>query len=122
EAYKASRIATTWAERDAFIFKRLAAWAAVEGDANAGRLIEAYLRGTSRTRYWEADNSPELVRFYVKRWNRLSLPTRRALEKAIVAGMLPKHIAAFTKPGNRAYARALYTTRELARIRTAGGR
>jgi|GEM_PF-1265759 len=122
ETHKASRIATIWAERDALIFKRLAAWTAVEGDPNAARLIETYLRGTSRTRYWESDNSPELVRFYVKRWNQLAPPTRRVLEQAITAGMLPKRIQIFTKPGHRAYARALYTARELARIRTAGGR
>jgi len=122
DKHKSSRIATIWAQRDAFIFKRLAAWTAVEGDANATQLIETYLRGTSRSRYWEADNSPEIVRFYVKRWNILAAPTRRVLEQAIVAGMSPERIRIFTTPGHRAYARALYTTRELARIRTAGGR
>ena len=122
DAHKASRIATIWAERDPLIFKRLAAWTAVEGDPNAARLIETYLRNTSRTRYWQSDNSPELVRIYVKRWNQLMPSTRRALEQAISAGMLPERIRIFAKPGNRAYARALYTTRELVRIRTAGGR
>jgi len=122
DAHKASRIATIWAERDAFIFKRLAAWTAVEGDPNATQLTETYLRSTSRGRYWNSDNSPEIVRFYVKRWNLLAPTTRRVLEQAIGAGMLPERVRIFTKPGHRAYARALYTTRELARIRTAGGR
>jgi hypothetical protein len=122
DARRASRIATTWAERDALIFKRLAAWAAIEGDRASANLIECYLRGTNRTRYWQSDNSPELVRFYCKRWNRLAPQTRRVIERALLAGMLPKIIGRNKRRGARAYARALYTTRELARIRTAGGR
>ncbi|MBC9033012.1 SIR2 family protein [Sphingomonas sp. JC676] len=122
DAHRAARIATAWAERDALIFKRLAAWTAIEGDSAPARVIELYLRDTTRTRYWESDNSPELVRFYCKRWNKLASRTRQAVEHAILAGMLPEVIQRIAQRGSRAYARALYTTRELARIRTAGGR
>lgn len=122
DLHKASHIATIWAERKALIFKRMAAWTAIEGDEGSAVRIERYLRNTSRSRYWSTDNSPELVRFYCKRWNKLSPATRRSLEQAIVAGMLPQIIQRMSKSGDRNYARALYTTRELARIRTAGGR
>lgn len=122
DAARASRVATAWAHRDALIFKRLAAWAATEGDRPATDLVERYLRDTNRSRYWQSNNSPELVRFYCKHWNRLSKQTRAAIENAILAGMRPSIIRQIARPGHRAYARALYTTRELARIRTAGGR
>lgn len=122
DAGRASRIAREWAERDAFIFKRLAAWTASEGDRLTGALIERYLRDTTRTRYWASDNSPEMVRFYCRGWNNLSRATRSAIEGAILAGMLPDIIQRIARSGSRAYARALYTARELARIRSAGGR
>ena len=122
DARRASRIAVVWAERDPLIFKRLAAWAAIEGEIEAERVVEGYLRETTRARYWQSDNSPELVRFYCKRWNRLAPQTRKAIEHALIAGMPPDMIQRIARPGNRAYARALYSTRELVRIQTAGGR
>ncbi|MER8905208.1 SIR2 family protein [Mesorhizobium sp. M0772] len=122
DARRASRIATVWIERDPLIFKRLAAWAATEGDNASATLVERYLLDTNRTRYWQSDNSPELVRFYCKRWNHLAPETRHAIERAILAGMLPEVIHRIATRGNRDHARALYTTRELVRIRTAGGR
>lgn len=119
---RAARISSAWGERDALIFKRLAAWTAVEGDARTFAMTEAYLRGTNRTRYWNSDNCPELVRFYCRCWNDLASPTRLAIERAILSGMMPETIQRIARPGHRRYARAVYCVRELARIITAGGR
>ena len=119
---RASNIAAAWCDREPMIFKRLAAWAAIEGDRETDRRIERYLRGTTRQRYWQSDNCSELVRYYCRRWNRLVPATRRKIERAILAGMLPDVINRIAQKGNRSYARALYTARELARIRSAGGR
>ncbi|WP_197279296.1 SIR2 family protein [Novosphingobium sp. AAP1] len=121
DALRAARISSAWGERDAIIFKRLAAWTAVEGEARAFALTEAYLRSTTRTRYWASDKCPEIVRFYCRSWNALGPPTRRAIERAILSGMMPDAIQRIARRGHRRYARALYSVRELARIRTAGG-
>ena len=119
---RAARISSAWGERDALIFKRLAAWAAVEGEPRAFALIEAYLRDTTRVRYWVSDHCPEIVRFYCRSWNALGPTTRLAIERAILSGMLPDIIQRIARRGHRRYARALYSARELARIQTAGGR
>jgi hypothetical protein len=63
-----------------------------------------------------------LVRFYCRRWNGLAAHTRARIERAIFAGPPAERIRAFADRGRRRYARSLYTVRELARIRTAGGR
>lgn len=60
----AGGIAATWAERDAMIFKRIAAWSAtISKRGPAGAAIERYLQSTTRERYWSGDDNPELVRF-----------------------------------------------------------
>jgi hypothetical protein len=63
-----------------------------------------------------------LVRFYCRRWNKLAAQTRARIERAIFAGPPAETIRAFARRGRRRYARSLCTVRELARIRTAGGR
>lgn len=119
---KAARIARDWAERDAMIFKRIGAWAATVSTVGPTESIEAYLQGTTRARYWASDNNAELVRFYCRRWNILTQRTRLRIEGAILAGLPPEAVQRFAPPGRRRYARVLRTVRELARIRTAGGR
>lgn len=119
---RATRIASGWVERDAMIFKRLGAWAATNDNAGQSVNIERYLRATTRARYWSSDHNAELVRFYCRSWNRLAVHTRKRIEEAILAGMLPDVIQRIAQPGDRRHTRALYTARELARIRTAGGR
>nr|WP_237684442.1 SIR2 family protein [Pseudaminobacter soli] len=122
DPHRATRIATGWAERDEMIFKRLGAWAATVTDVGPSKSIEDYLRRTTRPRYWSSDNTAELVRFYCRRWNSLAERTRKQIEDVILAGLPPEIVRRFARPVDRAYTRALYTARELARIRTAGGR
>jgi SIR2-like domain len=117
----AARIAGDWSQRDAIIFKRLGAWAATVSSAGPAAAIEEYLSGTSRARYWSSDHTAELVRFYCRRWNDLAARTRARIERAIFAGPPAETIRAFGR-GRRRYVRSLYTVRELARIRTSGGR
>jgi hypothetical protein len=117
----AARIAGDWSQRDAIIFKRLGAWAATVSSAGPAAAIKEYLSGTSRARYWSSDHTAELVRFYCRRWNDLAARTRARIERAIFAGPPAETIRAFGR-GRRRYVRSLYTVRELARIRTAGGR
>ena len=118
----AARIASHWSQRDAIIFKRLGAWAATVSPAGPAAIIEEYLSGTSRARFWSSDRTAELVRFYCRRWNHLAARTRASIERAIFVGPPAESIRAFAGRGRRRYARSLYTVRELARIKTAGGR
>jgi SIR2-like domain len=118
----AARIAGNWSQRDAIIFMRLGAWAATVSPAGPAAVIEEYLSGTSRARYWLSDHTPELVRFYCRRWNRLAGRTRARIERVIFAGPPTETIRGLAGRGRRRYAHSLYTVRELARIRTAGGR
>jgi hypothetical protein len=69
----AARIAGDWSQRDAIIFKRLAAWTV--SPAGPAAAIEEYLSGTARARYWSSDHTAELVRFYCRRWNDLAART-----------------------------------------------
>lgn len=118
----AGRIAENWAQRDAMIFKRLGAWAATISSAGPTSAIENYLGTTSRARYWESDRTAEVVKFYCQRWNSLPAQTRSKIERAICAGLPATTVRSFAGPGRRKFARALYTTRELTRIKSAGGR
>jgi NAD-dependent SIR2 family protein deacetylase len=117
----AARIAGHGSQRDEIIFKRLGAWAATVSPVGPTAVIEQYLSTTSRARYWASDHTAELVRFYCRRWNDLSARTRARIERAILAGPPAEVIRVFAH-GRRRYARSLYAVRELARIRTAGGR
>src|SRR3546814_8325425 len=72
----ATRIAESWAGRDAMIFKRSAAWSATISKAGPAEAVDGYIRLNTRDRYWFGDKNPELVRFYCRGWNRLDQRNR----------------------------------------------
>ncbi len=107
-----------------FIFKRLAAWTASEAIASPVRLSSAYLRDTTRTRYWASDNSPEMVGALLLQRLEQSFSRYPFSDRGGNSRRNCCPISSNGSPGREAVPmHARFTPqRELARIRSAGGR